>query len=62
MTVVAGRVDGDQQMLGAVVAEFPQHLFADGCYPIEFGCRRDEFAHRLLLVGGQCRAPVGRGH
>jgi hypothetical protein len=39
-------------MLGAVVPEFPQHVFADGCYPIEFGCRRNQFAHCLLLLGG----------
>jgi hypothetical protein len=34
------------------VPEFPQHVFADGCYPIEFGCRRNQFAHCLLLLGG----------
>ena len=52
----------DQQMISAVVAKLPQHLFADGCYPIDFGCRRDEFAHPLLLFGGQCGAPVRRDH
>ena len=47
-------------MLGAVVAEFAQHLLTDGCYPVEFGCRSDEFAHLLLLFGGQRGAPVRR--
>ncbi len=53
---------GHQEMLGAVVPEFAQHLFADGPYPIEFGCRRDQLAHCLLLRGGQRGAPVRRGH
>jgi hypothetical protein len=34
------------------VPEFPQNLLADGCHPIEFGCRRDQFTHPLLLFGG----------
>ncbi len=49
---------GYQQMLGAVVDEFTQNLFADRGHSIEFGCRRDEFAHLLLLFGGECGAPL----
>jgi hypothetical protein len=53
---------GDQEMLGASVAEFPQHLFADGGYPVEFGCRSDEFTHLPLLFCGQGGAPVRQRH
>ena len=53
---------GDQQMAGAVVREFAQHLFADRGHAIEFRCRRGEFAHLPLLVRGERRAPGGRGH
>jgi hypothetical protein len=49
-------------MLGAVVPEFAQHLFADGRYPVEIGCRRDDFAHPLLFVGGQSGAPLWSAH
>ena len=49
-------------MLGAVMAEFAQHLFADGRYPVEFGCRSNEFTHLPLLIGGQRGAPVGGRH
>ena len=49
-------------MLGAFVAEFAQHLFADGRYPVEFGCCRDEFTHLPLLFGGQRGAPDRQRH
>lgn len=53
---------GHQQMLGALLAQFPQHLFTHGCYPIDCCCRRDQCTHAALLVGGQSGAPVKRRH
>jgi hypothetical protein len=49
-------------MLGPFVAEFSQHLFADGGYAVEFGCLSNEFTHLPLICGGQCRAPVRQCH
>jgi hypothetical protein len=42
---------GGQQVVGAVVRQLPQNLLTDGCHQIKFGCRSDEFANLLLLVG-----------
>ena len=32
---------GHDQMIGAVMGEFPQHLLTDRCYPVEFCCGGD---------------------
>ena len=59
--VVASRI-GDQQVRGAFLPEFAQYLLADGRYPVEFGCRSDEFTYLPLLFGGQCGAPDRQRH
>ena len=59
---VAGAWTGSHQMLGAVLLQFPQHLFANWGYTIELCCSCYELTNFLLLIGAQRGAPLRRGH
>jgi hypothetical protein len=57
-----GPGSGNHQMLGAVMPQLTQDLLTHGRDTVDNGCRRDEFVHLPLLIGGQRRTPRGRGH
>jgi hypothetical protein len=49
-------------MVGALLPQFAQHLFADRGCAIEFGCSGDDFTHLPLICSGYRRTPVEGGH
>jgi hypothetical protein len=54
-------VDGEQ-VPGAVVRQFAEHLVTDGRDAISLFRRRDQLADPALLIPGQAHAPADRRH
>jgi hypothetical protein len=52
----------DQQMVGALLSKFTQNLLAHRRHLVGGICSFNQFAHLLLLVGGQVRTPVSLTH